>query len=193
MNTLEELEIKKLISELNYIKSDFKYKQELLSNIESNFINNVNTFLDNYPELKEIYHERVTNTITNAELLKNNLEKEEEDRDSLLEIKMKNIYREIVKCTHPDKIKNKILNYFYIEATNLYEKDDIIGLYQICDTLGIKYDIDHSERDVIINEINVIRTKIKFIETNKTWNWHLTDNMDVKNNIIIDYIKEKII
>jgi hypothetical protein len=46
--------------------------------------------------------------------------------------KIRKLYRDIVKVTHPDKVDNKSLNDIYIESTKCYDENDKIGIYKIC-------------------------------------------------------------
>ena len=59
MNNLKKLEVKRLIKELDFIESDFEYKNELINQIQSEFINDVNSYLDLNPELKKVFEDQI--------------------------------------------------------------------------------------------------------------------------------------
>ena len=69
MNKIKQLEVKKLIKELNFVESDYTYKNEMVNEIETLFINSVNDFLEKHPELKEIFDKKVNQKIENIHLL----------------------------------------------------------------------------------------------------------------------------
>ena len=61
MNRLQYLQTKKLFKELDYMESDFEYRNEIISEADSEFITQVNNFLEEHPQLKEIYDEKIDN------------------------------------------------------------------------------------------------------------------------------------
>jgi hypothetical protein len=204
MNKLKQLEVKKLIKELDFLSSDFEYKNELVFEADNSFIKNVNEFLDDNPEVKKIFDRKINERLD--KIIINKVEKEKiieeeniiEEEAEIEEItikkddKIKKIYREIAKITHPDKIDNKKLNDIYIKASNHYNNNDVIQIYSICDELGIEYDINEDDTDLIINNINNIKQKIQFIESTTTWKWYYTEDDGLKNEIILNYIRTQI-
>ena len=116
MDRIKTLEIKKLFKELDYVQSDFEYRSEIISEADTKFLNTVNCFLDTQPELKELYESKISEII-NQNILINSYEpplEQPEDDFEEQEIfiddkspKVKKLYREIVKITHPDKSDKK--------------------------------------------------------------------------------------
>lgn len=214
MNKVKILEVKKLLKELEFIESDFEYRNEIIFEADSIFINSINNFLENHEELKKIYDNKITEKI-NQSIKKSEKSDEEiitieddtidtqdeseytsqneeniEDKESISIIKK--LYREIVKLTHPDKAKNKNLNDIYLKATKFYDESNKIGIYSICDELNINYDIEEDDIVLISNEIKKIQEKISFIESTYTWQWYNCKDEVLKNQILINYIKLKI-
>lgn len=201
MSRLQQLEVKKLIKEFEFLGSDFEYKNELVSDADNSFIQNVNQFLDDNPEVKKLFDrkiserldkiisERVEHKVNNEE---NFITEEVENTTIKKDDKIKKIYREIVKKTHPDKVDNKKLNDIYIKANTHYEDNDIINIYSICDELGIEYDVTEDDAELIRNNIENIKQKINFIESTTTWKWYYTDDDNIKNEIILNYIRSQI-
>ena len=70
MNRLQFLQTKKLFKELEYMESDFEYRSEIISEADSEFIGKVNDFLQEHPNLKEIYDEKI-DTHIQKNILKN--------------------------------------------------------------------------------------------------------------------------
>jgi|SaaInlV_165m_DNA_1040744.scaffolds.fasta_scaffold29088_1 hypothetical protein len=218
MDKLKILEIKKLLKELDYIESDFEYRSEVISDADSEFINSVNNFLSLHPELKEIYDQKITDKINESikksteetEETEDNIEEDGEDVSDLVDEderqeveeveedrgvispKIKKLYREIVKITHPDKVKKKKLNDIYIKATDFYNLNDKIGIYKICNELSINYDIEEDDELFISMKISSLKKRIVFLETTFTWKWTRTENEEERNQILINYIKLRI-
>lgn len=209
MDKIRQLEVKKLIKELNFVESDYTYKNEMVNEIESLFINSVNDFLENHKELKEIFNRKVNSKIDDIfrEKLESIKEVENEDveleevyeensRDEIVvDVKVKKIrslYREIAKATHPDRTKNKKLNEMYLRATKCYDSLDIPGTYSICEELDIVYDIDDEDFDLISKKIENLKQVINFMESTLTWKWYSSKDENEKTRIIINYIKSRL-
>ena len=202
MSKLKQLELKRLIKELDFLSSDFDYKNELVFEADSSFIENVNIFLDDNPEVKKIFDRKINDRLDKIimdRVEKQNIVDEYPDINELetpivkKDEKIKKIYREIAKKTHPDKVNDKKLNDIYINASTHYDENDIIKIYSICDDLGIEYEIEERDTELIINNIENIKQKIKFIESTTTWKWFYTEDNELKNEIILNYIRSQII
>jgi hypothetical protein len=63
MSKLKQLEIKKLLKELDFIESDFTYKSEVIHEADSNFIKTVNDLLEEHPLLKEVFDKKINSKI----------------------------------------------------------------------------------------------------------------------------------
>lgn len=219
MEKLKGLQFKRLLKELEYIESDFEYRSEVISGADSEFIKSINSFLENHPELKEIYdkkiNDRINQTIKNqteinkterdgetgGEISDTDEQKEISNKDEVNEDikdkndippKIKKLYREIVKLTHPDKVKRKKLNDLYIKATNYYNLIDKVGIYRICNELDIDYELEDEDQSVIDTKISDFKNRITFLESTFTWKWFTTEDEMEKNQILIDYIKRRL-
>lgn len=199
MNRLQYLQTKKLFKELEYMESDFEYRNEIISEADSEFITEVNNFLDNHPELKEIYDEKIDNHIQQS-ILRNTEEVIELFESESIEEetityedpklpKVKKLYREIVKLTHPDKVDKKSLNDLYLSATKYYDNNDKIGIYKICTELDIDYDLDEEDNQIIESKIEDLKRRITFLESTFTWQWINTNGDKEKTEMLLSYIK----
>lgn len=200
MNRLQYLQTKKLFKELDYMESDFEYRNEIISEADSEFIIQVNNFLEEHPRLKEIYDEKIDNQIQKS-ILRNTEEVielfEEEDIETETIFyeeepklpKVKKLYREIVKLTHPDKVRIKSLNDLYLMATKYYENNDKIGIYKVCTELEINYDLDDEDNQIIQSKIEDLKRRIQFLESTFTWQWINTNSDKEKNEMLFNYIK----
>lgn len=136
----------------------------------------------------------IDNDEDNDESESNSIEDEKEEVEDVktksnISPKLKKLYREIVKLTHPDLVKKKSLNDLYIEATFYYDNNDKIGIYKICTQLEIEYDIEDDDEQFIEIKINDLKKKIGFLESTFTWKWYKTVDEAEKNQILINYIK----
>jgi hypothetical protein len=200
MNRLQFLQTKKLFKELEYMESDFEYRNEIISEADSDFISKVNNFLEEHPELKEIYDEKIDNHIQQS-ILKNTEEVIELFEEEVIEQeiseevklpKVKKLYREIVKLTHPDKVDQKSLNDLYLTATKYYDKNDKIGLYKVCAELDIDYDLDDEDNQIIESKIDDLKRRIEFLESTFTWQWINTSGEKEKLEMMIQFIRMRL-
>lgn len=207
MSKLKQLEIKKLLKELDFIESDFTYKSEVVNEADNSFIKTVNDLLEDHPLLKEVFDKKINSRIDHIfekrddeikEKIESSSEEENQIEEDFLVVekfvdqKVKKLYREIAKITHPDKIDNKKLNDLYLKATNCYDNNDRPGTYAICDELDIDYDPDESDSQTISNKISDIKGKINFIESTMTWNWYHSNDEKAKEQMVLRYIKDRL-
>ncbi len=195
MKDINQLQIKKLFKELDFYETDYEYKNEVITQSESEFMNSVNEFLKNDPELKKLFEDKLNQRFEDAVSNSINEEKEEDYDDLNHKMtpspKLKKLYREIVKKTHPDKIRNKKLNDLYIKAANYYENNEILQIYKICDDLEIEYELEISDNKVVADKIEYYKDKITLLQSSFTWKWS-SSNEDSKIDIIKNYISKMI-
>ena len=201
MGKFHRLETRRLLKELDYIKSDFDCKSEMVSDADSRFMFELDSFLERNAKLKEFFEKDLDKKIDGI-FIDRSMDATESifEEDSWMNIpetetdkKIKKIYREIAKKTHPDKVSDKRLNDFYIQAGYMYADKDIAGIYHICDQLEIDYEFGEEETEIINYKIAVLKDRISFLESTFSWKWHNAENSNDKNQIILDYIKTKII
>jgi hypothetical protein len=198
MDKIKLLEVKKLLKELDYIESDYEYRNEIITEADSDFIRKVNIFLNDYPELKQLYDKKISdkiNSIINSSVdIIDDISEvlEQEVIVDIKPIKIKKLYREIVKITHPDKVDNKSLNDIYIESTKFYEDNDKISIYKICTYLDIEYDIDIEDDKIIESKIEIIKNRIAFLESTFTYQWIKMEDDAKKTEMMINFIKTRI-
>lgn len=201
MGKFHRLETRRLLKELDYIKSDFDCKSEMVSDADSRFMFELDSFLERNAKLKEFFEKDLDKKIDEIFIdLSMDTTESIFEEDSWMNIpetetdkKIKKIYREIAKKTHPDKVSDKRLNDFYIQAGYMYVEKDIAGIYHICDQLEIDYEFGEEETEIINYKIAVLKDRISFLESTFSWKWHNAENSNDKNQIILDYIKTKII
>ena len=193
MHNIKKLEIKKLFKELDFLESDYEYRNEVINNVDIDFTNEINLLLDKNPELKTIYNEKFDTNLSES-LDENIIEVIEEVIEKIKHsTKIKKLYRDIVKITHPDKVNNTNLNDAYIKATGYYDINDYIGVYKINFQLGIEdYELCEENIEIEIKDrINNIKNKIDFLEKTFTYQWYISGERD-KQNILLKFIENKL-
>jgi hypothetical protein len=201
MNKIHQLEIRKLLKELDYVKSEYEYKNEIVFEADNSFMRSLNDFLEKNFVLKEMFDEKVNGKIDSfVKSLPKDIKEEvaeisliDKVVDKVVDKNIKKIYRNIVKKTHPDKISDIRLNDLYIAASDMYDSNDIIGIYSICDQLGIPYELSEEELGVLKSQISIIKERVSFMEKTFTWKWYNAEGENEKSQILFEYIKSKII
>jgi len=207
MSKLKSLQVKRLLKELDYIESELEYRNELVSEADNQFMIYINEFLEENPELKKLYTSRIDARVEQiinkkieqaqeTELEENTSDSEEietkEQNQIVVSSKIKTLYREIVKLTHPDIIKKKNMNDIYINATKYYNLNDKVGIFKICAELNIDYDIDDEDVVEISDKISITKEKLFFLESTLTWRWFNTEDDLQRKIITVDYIKQRL-
>lgn len=200
MNKLRQLEARKLLKELDYVKSDFEYKNEIVFEADGAFMESLNGFLEKNIELKEIF-EKKTNAGIDM-IRERSSENAVENSPSSVEIaivdkaaneNIRKIYRSVAKKTHPDKISDARLNDIYIMAREMYESNDVMGIYSICDQLGIPYEISVEDLATLKDRISIIKDRVAFMESTFSWKWHHSEDEGERSRMLFEYVKSKII
>jgi hypothetical protein len=183
---LEQLQINKLIQEFSFLKSDEELKKELIEHNQSTFLDLVNEELSNLnpDQIKE-----PDDTIKEPKSVKVESKIDMSTVSENTKVKIKKIYREIVKKTHPDKVNSEELNELYIKATEYYVTYDIFELYFISKTLNIKIKLSLDETNTLNQLIELKKTELKSIETSFIWLWLNAQNDDEKNGLVHKFLK----
>jgi len=202
MDFFEKLELNRLMKELDFIDSDLIYKTSLLKKADEGFISNVNNVLDTFPDLKRIIDEKNNQRFANlnTQVISNIPIEEPIDITTSEELvitdnkptKLKSLYRQIAKSTHPDKNDQDNLKEVYILAQKAYESNDLIQILSICDSLKISYEVTMEEFSMIKEEIDIKKKRINFLESTYTWKWFQEPQEDEKNRIILHYLESQI-
>lgn len=183
---LNELHINKIIQEYSYLKSDEDFKKEVISAKQSEFLTIINQTLRTYPP--EQIHKFDETAPPPVDPKKKGIDIGEIPHNT--KVKAKNVYRDIVKLTHPDKVDDEGLNNLYIEAKDAYEVYDIIELYFIARNLNIRLKLTFDEMDTLNKLIDFKKQSIKSIESSYVWLWINGANDDEKTRIVNQFIDQ---
>ena len=198
MNKLHQLEARKLLKELDYVKSDFEYKNEIVFEADSAFLESLNNFLEKNITLKEIFEKNTNHKIDDMirERSSKNTSPESVEIsivDKAANENIRKIYRSVAKKTHPDKISDSRLNDIYIMAREMYESNDVMGIYSICDQLGIPYEMSVEDLATLKDRILMMKDRVVFMESTFSWKWHHSEDEGERSRMLFEYVKSKII
>jgi hypothetical protein len=109
--------------------------------------------------------------------------------DEVTKKKLKKIYKEIVKKTHPDKTNSEKHLDMYIKSKQAYEENNIIDLYSICIDLQIEFDYDVIDIKSMLEIIDHKKMKLKNLESSYLWLWVHSQDESEKEKIISLFIQ----
>lgn len=184
---LTKLKLNKLIQEYNFLMMDFEYKMEVVEEYRQPFMNDVaekrKTEEPSPPPPPPI------NENKNEEPKKKDPKIKDEVLDDETKGKIKKIFRDIVKKSHPDKIGSDEHLEIYISAKDAYEDNDLMELYRICGKLGISVDPEVEDMMLLEELIELKRQEIKNIESSFIWTWIKTETQEKKDGLVDQFIK----
>ena len=185
MDKLEDLKINKIIQEYAFLKTDETLKREMIQSETKDFLGVVNSRLSNIDpgSLKQQTNEQ------NNEAKKIEPKIDPELVDNNTKVKLKKIFREIVKHTHPDKTNSPEMNELYIEAKDYYESYDLFELYFIAKKLEITFKLSLEESKILNGLIERKKEDIKKLEQSFIWLWLSSESAVDKENVVQSFIK----
>ena len=205
-----------LLGEYTGVRDEFSKKIDLINTNIPKFMSEVDRFLEDNPEIKNLFKqdEKITDNVDEIsnedEVMQNVVEdipyenspssgsiipvgQVEEvvipTNDLEREKKLRTLYRKIVKITHPDKTLDQILHDLYIQATEYYNEKDLLSLFYLCYKLGISFSVDSLEVEELDQKTSDFKNKNKFLENNLTLIWLYSDK---RERVILDYILSQI-
>ena len=183
---LKKLQIKKLIQEYEFLTTEDEYRKEVIEDGKGLFMEMVGetrkTLNIPVPEPKIPTDEDVKNETPK--------EKKPENVSDSTKSKVKKIYREIVKLTHPDRTNSEELVEIYRKATTAADNYNVLELFQICVELKIPIELDMEDVDVLNFLINNKRENIKKIEASFIWLWLNAKTEEEKNKLVEMFVKQ---
>ena len=185
---LKRLEIKKLIQEYNFLLLDDEFKKEVISENRPEFLEKTQKLrselgINNDPEPKTEKKEEEVNLPKKPKLDPNSINKSTRD-------KVKKLYREIVKKTHPDKTNSEDLINLYMKATIASDDYNLFELFIICIELNIDIDIDINDKDTLTVLIEMKKNELKSIEASFIWIYYMAKTEEEKNKLIELFVKK---
>jgi hypothetical protein len=185
---LKRLEIKKLIQEYNFLLLDDEFKKEVISENRPEFLEKTQKLrselgINNDPEPKTEKKEEEVNLPKKPKIEPDSVDKSVKD-------KVKKLYREIVKKTHPDKTNSEDLINLYMKATIASDDYNLFELFIICIELNIDIDIDINDKDTLTVLIEMKKNELKSIEASFIWIYYMAKTEEEKNKLIELFVKK---
>ena len=176
---LKQLEIKKLLSEYEYLIVDDEYKQQIISDYSSQFINEINE-KSGIKEEKSEEDEEIIPPEEREIIKKIN----DEDLTDETKKRMKSMFREIMKKTHPDKVQSEELVEIYIKSKEAYETNDILGLCFYANKLNVIVELSDMEVEILKDMIKKKKEELETIEKSWLWLWYKAGTEQAKDNVV---------
>jgi pyruvate/2-oxoglutarate dehydrogenase complex dihydrolipoamide acyltransferase (E2) component len=184
---LVDLKINKLIQEYSFLKSDEELKKELINTKQKEFLDLVNGKL-NELNPQDSNHEPKTKQEPKSKKIEPKIDISGMSENT--KVRIKKIYRNIVKVTHPDRIDSEELKELYMEATEAYEAYNIFELCFISKKLNIKVKLSLEETKTLNELINSKKDEIKKIESSFIWLWLIAPSENEKNELVDRFIEK---
>ena len=185
MNKLKQLELKRIVREYSLVKTNDEYVSEIISVNTPDFLKQINDYMKD----SNIVVDDSKNEPKNNEKKKDPIYNLAEFTEST-KAKMKKIYRDIVKLTHPDKVSDERLNAVYIEAKDAYYHNDIMELFYICDSLKIEVEIEESDIVTFNRIVEEKKKRSKSMEQSYLWLWVIAPTEEEKLSIVELFVKK---
>ena len=178
---LKQLEIKKLLTEYDYLIIDEEMKQEIIDEYKPEFMENLG---EKFNEQDKQDNEKEQEPQKQPE--KKEVEKSIKDEDLSDETKkrMKKMFREIMKKTHPDKVKSEELIEIYIKSKEAYDANNLLELSYNASKLNISIDLSELEIEILKDLIKHKRESLETIEKSWLWMWYKAGTETEKDNVI---------
>jgi len=179
-----DLKITKIIQEYTFLKSDEDYKKELININQTEFLKIINE------EISKIDSSQIKqpNNEINLDKPKPEPKLKNEFISHNDKVKMKKVYRDIVKLTHPDRVEDKELNDIYLSATMAYDQYDLFELYFIANSLKINFKLTLDEARILNELIEIKKEDITKLENSFVWLW-INSSDESKMDVVNSFIK----
>lgn len=187
---IKTLEIKKILQEYTFLLVDDEYKHELIESNKSDFLKSIEDTKKELgiisPELEEVpqVDEEASKKPAKEPKIKNIKE--------TTRLKLKKVYRSIVKLTHPDKFKSDELLATYIRAKEAYADNNLLDLYLICIELKIDVELDQEDIENIVEVLDLKRKEVSNLEVSFLWLWIHSPTDELKNIIVMTFIDKHV-
>lgn len=181
---LKKLELKKLLQEYNFLLLDDEYKKEIISENRSEFLKRTQKLrLDQQLPVETENSKKETNLPKKPKIDPDTVDKSTKE-------KVKKLYRDIVKKTHPDKTNSEYLINYYMKATVAADDYNLMELFIICNELLIEFDLDLEDKTTLTTLIEMKKNELKSIESSFIWMYYISKTEEEKNKLIELFVKK---
>jgi len=178
--SIVELQSERVTREYLFVQSDLEYKRGIVNEHTQDFMSLVRDGLGD-EGLKQ--PDAPAKRCSSCRVESCNVDEETMKR-------IKKVYREISKKTHPDRDILGLYTNENLIATQAYEDNDIYTLYQICDAVGISYTVEEGDMVLMQKLIEGMRDELQIIEQSYIWLWYIAINDEMKASLVEAFIKQ---
>ena len=187
-NRLKQLEIKKLLTEYDYLNIDGEIKQEIIDKYKPVFMEDLKEYED--PNKEKKVEENVGEPM-NTEKVVEKLIKDEDLSDHTKK-RMKKMFRDVMKKTHPDKVKSEELVEIYIKSKEAYELNDLLSLSHYANKLNIEVRLNVVEIKILKDLLSKKKESLEVIESSWLWLWYNSKTKEAKKKVVELYYEKHI-
>jgi hypothetical protein len=187
-NRLKQLEIKKLLTEYDYLNIDGEIKQEIIDKYKPVFMEDLKEYDD--PNKEKKVEENVGEPM-NTEKVVEKLIKDEDLSDHTKKRKKK-MFRDVMKKTHPDKVKSEELVGIYIKSKEAYELNDLLSLSHYANKLNIEVRLNVVEIKILKDLLLKKKESLEVIESSWLWLWYNSKTREGKKKVVEVYYEKHI-
>jgi translation initiation factor 2 beta subunit (eIF-2beta)/eIF-5 len=177
---LQHLEVKKLLQEYSFLLIDEQYKQEVIAANKEEFLTRVRE-ANSTPEA--VPQSASSERPKRRRIDLNSVDKSTKD-------KVKHLYREIAKRTHPDRCTDATLHELYVTATEAAEEFDLFALYELCNRLDITHSVDAEDKDILKQRILHKKEELKAIEASFIWLYAHAPSEEHRKKLIDQFVNK---
>jgi len=188
---LKQLEIKKLLLEYSYLLTDEELKDEIIDEYQPQFME---SFIEKTNEVNKEEKPKPKKEEEPKLKEKQPIKKKIEDDKLSDETKkrLKTMFREIMKKTHPDKVNSEDLVHFYVLAKEAYEENNIVQLAFVAQQINVDIDLGEDEIEFIKQLIKEKQNEVKGKETSWLWLWYKAEgDGELQEKIMNTYVNKK--
>ena len=185
---LKQLEIKKLHTEYDYLNIDGEIKQEIIDKYKPVFMEDLKEYDD--PNKEKTVEENVGEPM-NMEKVVEKLIKDEDLSDHTKK-RMKKMFRDVMKKTHPDKVKSEELVEIYIKSKEAYELNDLLSLSHYANKLNIEVRLNVVEIKILKDLLSKKKESLEVIESSWLWLWYNSKTKEAKTKVVELYYEKHI-
>jgi hypothetical protein len=178
-NKLQQLEVKKLMQEYSFLLLDEEYKQEVIAANKTEFLTRVREANGKPMAEPEQAPERPAKKRIDPDMV------DKSTRD-----KVKRLYRDLAKLTHPDRCDDAELHEVYVMATEAADEFDLFALYEICHRLDITHSIDPEDKDILRQRIMHKREALAAIESSFIWLYAHAPSEEHRQKLVDQFVNK---
>jgi len=116
----------------------------------------------------------------------------DEDLSDHTKKRMKKMFRDVMKKTHPDKVKSEELVEIYIKSKEAYELNDLLSLSHYANKLNIEVRLNVVEIKILKDLLSKKKESLEVIESSWLWLWYNSKTKESKKKVVELYYEKHI-